>query len=110
MAIRHLLSRGIGFSPGGVDYIITRGLSPLEPIEYLETGMATLILSGSGISAEIFFLASILIYAASDAIAIISGSDSIEIRSGDDDISILSGSGTIEIRAEDDEIPTRSSG
>lgn len=31
MPIKHLISPGIGFSPGSVKYIITRGLSTVAP-------------------------------------------------------------------------------
>lgn len=31
MAIKDLIARGIGFTPGGVNFIVTHGLSSAEP-------------------------------------------------------------------------------
>lgn len=62
MPIKHMISPGIGFSPGKVQYIVTRGLS-------------------IGAVVDIPVLAVIAIFAADESVPIISGDDTIPSRS-----------------------------
>lgn len=67
MPVKHMIGSGIGFSPGGVKYIVTRGLS-------------------IGAFELVTLLATVTVYSADESIPIISGASAIDIIAGDDTI------------------------